>query len=67
MKFEIVELSSKENGRLVGYQLKYRPPFSLWDTTGIVYRGERALQQVEHDIRILLSKHGGVKMDKEYI
>lgn len=67
MKFEIVEQASKDDGRFVGYQLKYRPPFSLWDTTGRVYRGERALQQVEHDICILLQRYGGVKLDKEYI
>lgn len=67
MKFEIVEQASKEDGSFVGYQLKYRPPFALWDTMGRVYRGENALQEVEHDICILLEKCGGVKVGKEYI
>ena len=67
MKFEIVEQASKEDGSFVGYHLKYRPPLALWDTMGRVYHGEHALQQVEHDICILLQKYGTVKMDKEYI
>ena len=67
MKFEIVEQASKEDGHFVGYQLKYRPPFATWDIMGRVYRGEHALQQVEHDICILLQMYGGVKVDKKYV
>lgn len=67
MKFEIVEQASKNDGSIVGYQLKYRPPFATWDTMGRVYRGENAIQEVERDICILLQKYGSVKMDKEYI
>ena len=67
MKFEIVEQASKNDGGFVGYQLKYKPPFALWDTVGRVYRGDDAIEQVEHDICILLQKYGVVKMDKKYI
>ncbi len=66
MKFEIIEHSSKETGELIGYELKYKAPWSTWESMVRIYKGSDALGQVEHDICLLLRQYGKLKPGKQY-
>lgn len=63
MKYKIVEHINRENGLIIGYELKRRWLFFLpWKSM----RFYKTIHCIEHDVVWLLSMDGRVKLDKEF-